>query len=327
MESGVGIDNYGLLPLGLSPLQTLEWAHEHGAKGVQFSGLPPENRKDLDRSALQDLKQKAASEELYIEWGGAQHIPFDTATWKPRDVFAVTRRAAEEANLVGARVIRSCSGGLMRWQTENPTTESLLEATAESLSRMRPMLEDLGITLAIEIHFEFTTHELIRMFERCDAVPGGNIGVCLDSMNLLVMLEDPVSATERILPWIVSTHIKDGAIKIQSDGLTAFPTAIGMGCIDLKKIIRRIAGLSRTVHLSIEDHGGSFHLPVFDPLFLSRFPDLSPDETLRLVKMSQNFSALYGTTSDPITPREKWPDICESRMAKDILALKKLISL
>jgi sugar phosphate isomerase/epimerase len=325
MESlKIGIDNYGLLPLKLTPLQTLEWARAHGAEGVQFSGLLPEQKEGMERSDLDDLHRYAESEEMYIEWGGAQHIPFDTQTWKPVDVVSISRQAAEEANRVGARIIRSCSGGLMRWNPKNPSTEQLMDATVESLSRMLPMLKDLGITLAIELHFEFTTMELIRMFERCDADPEGPIGVCLDTMNLLVMLEDPVSATDRILPWIVSTHIKDGALRFQSEGLTAFPTGIGSGCVDLEAIIRRLSGLTRTVHLSIEDHGGSFNLPVFDPAFLERFPDLTLAEMMRLMAMAQRYSTGPEALTDPVTPREKWPQLCESRMAKNIKVLKKL---
>ena len=29
----------------------------------------------------------------------------------------------------------------------------------------------------------------------CDAPPGGWLGICLDTMNLLTMLEEPVAAT------------------------------------------------------------------------------------------------------------------------------------
>ena len=46
----------------------------------------------------------------------------------------------------------------------------------------------------------------------CEAEPGGWLGICLDTMNLLTMIEDPVMATRRLLPWVVSTHIKDGGV-------------------------------------------------------------------------------------------------------------------
>lgn len=70
---------------------------------------------------------------MYLEWGGGQHIPFDTATWKKKDVFEINRRAAEEANVLDTQIIRSCSGGLMRWQPDSPMTETLLRETANSL--------------------------------------------------------------------------------------------------------------------------------------------------------------------------------------------------
>ena len=45
----VGINNCGLFPLNLSPLDTLRWAVAHGAEGVAFLGLQPEHRADLRR--------------------------------------------------------------------------------------------------------------------------------------------------------------------------------------------------------------------------------------------------------------------------------------
>ena len=47
---------------------------------------------------------------------------------------------------------------------------------------------DHGVTLAIETHFEFTSFELVRLMERCDAEPGDYLGVCLDTMNLLTAI-------------------------------------------------------------------------------------------------------------------------------------------
>ena len=56
----VGLDNYGLFPLGLSPLQTLEWAAARGADGVAFSGLTPEWQARMDAAALADIRVFAA---------------------------------------------------------------------------------------------------------------------------------------------------------------------------------------------------------------------------------------------------------------------------
>ncbi|MBM3296745.1 MAG: sugar phosphate isomerase/epimerase, partial [Candidatus Aminicenantes bacterium] len=197
----VGIDSYCLQPLGLSHFQVLEWAARNGARGVQFSEGWPEERGDPDPSLLDDLAAQARDMRLYLEWGGGQHIPFDLAKNTPKDILASNRRAAEQARRLGAVTVRSCSGGLMRWKEENPPTEAYLRETARALREQEDMLRDNGVVLALETHFEFTTFELLRLFEMCGAAPGGCFGICLDTMNLLTMLEDPLSAAARVRDW------------------------------------------------------------------------------------------------------------------------------
>jgi sugar phosphate isomerase/epimerase len=321
----VGIDNYGLYPLRLEPLEALKWAAGAGAEGVQFSGLEPSAAAAVDKSYLEDLGQFASSEGLYLEWGGAQHIPREMNTWGKKEIFDINRKAALEARLVGAAAVRSCSGGLMRWRSDSPPTETLLTETADALSAQKSMLKDHAVILAIETHFEFTTHELLRLFEMCDAEPGDWLGVCLDTMNLLTMLEDPVAATERILPWVVSTHIKDGGIVLTQEGMGTFPVEIGTGIVDIEGIARRLAMLPREINLSIEDHGGWFDLPVLDPLFLSRFPDLTAQEFARLLRLAQATEEKRKRGESVVTEREKWPDICRERIKRDISTLKKTV--
>ena len=322
----VGIDNYGLFPLELDPFQILQWAVDNGAEGVQFSGLDPEESQKIDSGRLKDLTQFASANDLYLEWGGGQHIPFDMQTWAKKDIFDVNRKTAREAEILGTRIIRSCSGGMMRWNPENPKTDTLIEEAAVALRSQKRMLKDHNVILAIETHFEFTTFELLRIFERCDAEPGDYLGICLDTMNLLTMLEEPVSATERILPWIVSTHIKDGGLLMESDDLLSFPAEIGKGVIDLKQIINLLNSLSHRVNLSIEDHGGSFLLPVSQPQFRAEFPDLSREEFGKLLSLADLTKDRMEREELAMVEREKWPEICEGRLRRDLQALKDLLS-
>lgn len=321
----VGIDNYCLFPLNLAPIAVLEWAEKNGAEGVQFSGLNPETASLVNEAYLRDLASCAAEKGLYLEWGGAQHIPFDLQTWEKKDLSRINRKAAEEANTLGVRIVRSCSGGLMRWNPENPKTEFLLEEMAKSLKEQRKMLMDHNVILAIETHFEFTTHELLRLFDRCDAVPGEYLGICLDTMNLLTMLEDPERAAARVLPWVVSTHIKDGAVLLNRDGLTTFPAEMGKGVIDLRKICSDLKLTSTDINLTIEDHGGKFLLPVFDGRFLSEFPDLTLDEFSKILQLAAQTREAMETGDLAMTEREDWPEICEARIGRDIRALKQLL--
>ncbi len=322
----VGIDSYGPIPLGLEPLALLDWARAHGASGVQFSGIEPEHRAMIDRGYLEEMRTFARDEGMYLEWGGARHIPRDMETWERVDIFDHNRRAAEEAALLGTRIIRSCSGGLMRWDPENPSTEILLKETAEALREQQSMLRDHGVILSIELHFEFTTFELLRLFDMCEAEPGEWLGICLDTMNLLTMLEDPVSGTERILPWVTSTHIKDGALRFTDENLMTWPTAVGDGIIDLTTIARRLAALPDPVNLSIEDHGGEFLLPVGDSLFMSEFPDLTGEEYASLKKLADETGRKVDAGACVRIPREQWPEVCEERLIRDIAALREILT-
>lgn len=317
----VGIDNYGLYPLSLDPMQTMRWAQDHGAEGVQFSGLDARFQNRLDRGYLCELAAFADENGMYLEWGGAQHIPRDTGNWNQKDIFESNRKVAEQAATMGVRVLRSCSGGLMRWRPESPMTETLLQEMASALTAQKQMLLDHNVVLAIETHFEFTSFELLRMFDRCQAAPGEWLGICLDTMNCLTMLEDPVCAARRLLPWIVSTHIKDGGISLTQDGLVSFPVPAGAGVIDLPAFLRLLNSLSADVTLSVEGHGGSFLLPIFDAGFLSKFPDLTAEELSRLIRLAQQTSG-KSSAGCQIIEREQWPEMCEQRLAGDILALK-----
>jgi sugar phosphate isomerase/epimerase len=319
----VGVDSYSLKPLGLDPFELLNWAVMNEAQGVQFSESPPEA---TDKAFLRELSQYAAQNGLYLEWGGGQHIPFDLTTGKPKDIFAVNRAAAEQAAALGVRTVRSCSGGLMRWDEEFVPTEVLLRDMAGPLADQKRMLNDNGVILAIETHFEFTTFELLRLFEMCAAEPGDYLGICLDTMNLLTMLEDPASATRRILPWVVTTHVKDGGLELRPEGFVSFVAEAGRGVVDFKTIFRALASLNREIRLSVEDHGGHFVIPIFDRDFLGRFPDLAVPELAALIELASKTRDLMGKKALAPTERERWPALCHARVKRDLLAIRNLAS-
>jgi len=321
----VGVDSYSLKPLNLTPFELLEWAVLNGADGVQFSevNVPPGTA--VDKPFLDDLRAYAVENRLYVEWGGGQHIPLDLETGRPKDIRAVNRKAAEAAYRVGSATVRSCSGGLMRWTKGSTPTDELLRLMAAALRDQKPMLRDAGVILAIETHFEFTSFELLRLFEMCGAVPGEYLGICLDTMNLLTMLEDPAAASRRLLPWVVTTHIKDGGLMLTADGFVSFTAECGKGVIDLAGIIEALAAGRPQIALTVEDHGGDFLIPVNDPDFLARFPDLAVPELVALLRLAVRTRSLMDAGKLAVLSRDRWPAACEARVKRDIQAVRRTI--
>jgi len=321
----VGVDSYSLRPLNLDPFELLDWVKKNGGDGAQFSEVNLPSGRRLDKTFLRDLSQYARERRLFLEWGGGQHIPFDLRTGRPVDTFKVNRRAAEQAQVLGVTSIRSCSGGLMRWAEDSPPTGVLLQAMAQSLRAQKRMLGDLGITLAIETHFEFTTFELLRLFAACGARPGEYLGICLDTMNLLTMLEDPVMATKRVLPWVVMTHLKDGGILLTENGLVSFPVEAGKGIVDLDEIIRLLAALGHRLRLSLEDHGGEFLIPIFNSSFLVKFPDLNAVELTRLLSLALESQRRVERREMAVVERNRWPEVCGDRVRNGLRNIKEII--
>jgi sugar phosphate isomerase/epimerase len=321
----VGVDSYSLKPLDLTPFELLEWAVLNEADGVQFSEINVPPGTALDRTFLQELRSYAAENRLYVEWGGGEHIPLDLATGRPKDIRTGNRRAAEQALHAGSSTVRSCSGGLMRWTNDAPSTEELLRAMAAALRDEKPMLRDFGVILAIETHFEFTSFELVRLFDMCGAAPGEYLGICLDTMNLLTMLEDPVLAAKRLLPWVVTTHVKDGGLLLTEDGFVSFTAEAGKGIVDFASIFEALGSVHPDITLTVEDHGGDFLIPVQDPEFLARFPDLAVPELVRLLKLAERTRALRDAGKLSVLPRDRWPAVCGERVKRDIHAVRRIV--
>ena len=94
--------------------------------------------------------------------------------------------------------------------------------------------------------------------------------------------------------------------------------------IDLKKTLELLSSLDRQVHLSIEDHGGSFDIPIFDSEFLGRFPDLTARELSLLLHLTIRTQKRIDEKKLAIVERPRWADVCEQRVIRDIRYLKDI---
>jgi hypothetical protein len=93
--------------------------------------------------------------------------------------------------------------------------------------------------------------------------------------------------------------------------------------VDLSGVIRHLERSDRSIHLSVEDHGGSFSLPIRDEGFLAKFPDATEEEMTAIATLARRTQQ-----ADHCVPTERadWPGLCEARMSQNLIAAKRLVA-
>jgi sugar phosphate isomerase/epimerase len=321
----IGISGESLRPLSLSPFETLDWAIMNEADGVQFGGPDPGPAGEFDHSFLKELAEYADENHLYLEWGGGLHFPRDPSSGASLDLLAVNRKAAETARVLGLDTVLSRSDGPARWTAGALPPGDLARLTAENLKGLRPMLEDLGIVLAVEPSCDLSTFDLLRIFEMTETAPGRCFGVCFDPLVSLAGLEDPVAAARRILPWIMATRIRDGGTLLTGEGFTTFAAEAGTGVIDFPEIFAGLSSIDRRINLSLADHGGDILVPVFDPSIVSKFPDLGAAELMAILRLSLRSQELLDEGHLALREPGRPEDQGERRIKRGLRALRRIV--
>jgi 3-oxoisoapionate decarboxylase len=105
--------------------------------------------------------------------------------------------------------------------------------------------------LAIENHIDLLADELLDLLETMDS-PW--LGVCLDTANNLRMFEDPVQVTQKLLPWVRATHIKDVTAQRGDPKTFAFwpSVPLGEGLVQLPEILALLKGSGYAGLLAVE---------------------------------------------------------------------------
>ena len=135
--------------------------------------------------------------------------------------------------------------------------------------QLKPIVEEYAISVAIHTAF-FTADEYVRIMQ---AVDSPYIGLCLDTANAFLVLEDPLKFAAKVVPWVKNTHLKDSCIYLTDEGMHWLGgSPLGRGTVNLPAIIDLLWQTNPEVNLSIEDHWGRSTVPVFDVAFLESLP-------------------------------------------------------
>lgn len=168
--------------------------------------------------------------------------------------------------------------------------ESLNDYVSDAISHLRnimPKVKEKGLFLCIENHGGLRMEYIRRVL---DAIRSDHLGICLDTGNPVLTLEDPVEVIKELASRAYTVHLKDWKLVKTNAGILARGCSLGDGVVDLPtvvEILKRCAPYPDKLHLNIETAQEYIQLNIFTAEFWKYHKEVSGGElgkVLRLVE-------------------------------------------
>lgn len=213
--------------------------HSFGAQGCQmgFSQLVSD-----EAAYLRRIRRLLEERNMFLELGIDARLLSDEA--------AYARMAAAARELGVSRLRVACLSGrryenfhaLSQWQ-------EFANNWQQTLRRAAPLIEKHRLLVGIENHKDWLADELIELLRHADSQ---YLGVCVDFGNNLALLEDSVEVATKLAPFVVTTHLKDMALRPDADGFQLSEVPLGDGMLPLGKLADTLRRARRDVHFCLE---------------------------------------------------------------------------
>ena len=187
-------------------------------------GYPAQLGRRLDEAGL----------DRVLAWGHPGGLEVGKSAPKVNDLIT----ALDHSVTIGGSLMRIVLGTYTHWQLE--PEEASIERLEPLLRRVAQEGAERGVDLAIETHCVLSVEGLAELIER---VGVDNLGVVLDTANVVRVGSDLLEATERLAPFTRMLHIKDLDLSEASFGDPGgwWPcVGLGQGDLDLAGALSRL---------------------------------------------------------------------------------------
>jgi sugar phosphate isomerase/epimerase len=269
-------------------MEKFELVETFGLKGIQLKDatqLSP----SLDRGEIKEAKEEAIHRQLYLEVGIPRLNVINPSAVALKvgngDLLQGIKQLLLAAIEVSPQSIRSLiAESSDRWRGTPEEWRAYMDGARALMGVLSPILREHGAKLAIETHTDVTSIELLQMIE---GIGDDVLGVCLDTGNLAVSLENPLHATRRLAPFVLCTHLKDCVVMLSRDGLTVQMRPLGTGIVPIADIVQTLKTHNSELNLSIEDHEGLYNVPIFREGWSRWMPTVNLEEVTWIIQQSQ----------------------------------------
>ena len=218
-------------------IELLEHCHQIGAGGIQVIV------RDWTADFAKKVRDRREKLGLYLE--GSIAVP-----GSGEDVQRFEREVIN-AKEAGATILRTVTSSGRRYETFQSAAgvAEFKKKAMTSLQLAEPVLRKHKVKLAVENHKDWRAPELVNAMKQMNSEW---IGVTLDFGNSISLVEDPMEVIEALVPFVVSTHVKDMGVEMYADGFLLSEVPLGKGLLDLPKIVSLCKKHNPTVTFSLE---------------------------------------------------------------------------
>ncbi|MGC8871121.1 MAG: sugar phosphate isomerase/epimerase family protein, partial [Brevinematia bacterium] len=209
-------------------------------------------------------------------------------------------------------------------QEKGKTVEDQIQSGIAILREVGKIAEDYGISVAIHTSF-FKAKEYLRIIEEVNL---SSVGLCLDTANAFLVLEDPVDFARLVAPFVRATHFKDTCVYLQENGMDWLGGCpLGRGLVNLPEIVDILYQSNPDTNLTIEDHWGRMTVPVFDQKFMTSLGIREGAELAKLLRHLWDGQTLMRTGVHPTAIEAgqiDWQKVFPERMRYNAFYAKRL---
>jgi 3-oxoisoapionate decarboxylase len=274
--SGLG-QNWGVIatprPKIINLFQLMDMAVKWGLDGLHITGCDLESK---DEQRLIEVREAAIDHGLYLEYNFSLNEEFDSRlTDSIEDGIKIAKTLGAEIAKISLDIRRPRP---LYGSSFHPVVMKQLSDVYDQINAAIPLAERSEIKLAIENHTETYADEILWLI---DKVNHPLVGACVDTVNSMAVLEDPVRAVEKLAPFAFVNHFCDHKLDRDQFGIRFHGVALGDGDIDCKRVYKTIRQNSPTDRITFEvewDIGG-------DSLEVAREKEF--DACVRSIKYAQ----------------------------------------
>ena len=268
-------------------IDLLDHCQSIGAGGVQVMV------EGWSRDFANKVRERREKYNMYLE--GSVRLP------KNKDDLGRFETEVTHAKEAGAGVLRTVCLSGRRYETFR-TKEDFISFQKQSLLSLQlaePVVKKHKVSLAVENHKDWRAPELVEILKKIESEW---VGVTLDFGNSISLLEDPMEVVNTLGPYVMSTHVKDMAVKEHEEGFLLSGVPLGIGALDLDAIVNICRSHNPGIRFSLEMiTRDPLKVPCLDDAYWATFEDvngLDLARTLRWVRKTEGKAPYVNHLSD-----------------------------